>query len=948
MARGTVALLAFNRGIISPLALARTDFERLALSAEIQSNWMPRVLGSMMLRPGLKYLGGVKSNLAAKPIPFIFSNSDTSLVEITNTVMRVWDDDVLISRVAVSSAVTNGTFGTDLTGWTDDDETGATSSWATGGYMSLVGTGTDGGEARRTQQVTVSVGDQNKVHALRIVIERGPVTLRVGSTAGADNYIESTELGTGTHSLTFTPTGNFFIRFKSFSRSAVLVDSVAVEASGTMEITAPWLTADLTNLRWDQSGDVLYVACDGHWPRKIERRSATSWSLVKYEPKDGPFLKINASRVTISASATKGDVTLTSSHSFFKSGHVGALFKLLSNGQKKTATITAQDSWTDPIKVTGADGAREFKVRLTGTWVATVTLQYSLGALGDWVDWTTYTANQDPAVSVNDGLDNQIAYYRLGVKTGGFTSGSISATLRFNGGVQVGIARITAFSSDTSVSAALLEELGNKDATENWYEGAWSGQNGYPSAPGLDDGRLWWGGQERILGSVSDAFESFDDENVIGDAGPISRTIGAGPVESISWLKASSALFLGTGGSELRAFASGQDEPMTPTNFQLKPMATHGSTNVDAVKLDRSVLHVEKSGIHIHELFFNEETGTYSSQDLTLLVPEVGEPGIAAMAVQRKPDTRVHCVRDDGKVAVLVFDTAEEIVGWVTVETDGKIEDVAVLPGATEDQVYYVVKRTINGATVRYLEKWAQEGDARGGSTIYSGASTSTITDLNYPDGMVVTVRNSSGTKIENRTVTDRAITLTAPATYAHITPAAYRLADAFLLYSGAATATLTGLSHLEAKSVVVSADGKDRGTFTVAGGQITLAETVQQACIGLVYTSKFKSTKLAYMAELGTAITQKKAVNHIGLVMRDTHMDGIEHGPDFTNMDSLPAIEQGKATENYHVWEDFDMDMMEFIQTWGTDGRLCLRGTAPRPCTVLCAVLDLETRELR
>lgn len=57
MPRNNVPLLAFNRGIISPLALARTDIERLALSAEVQTNWMPRLLSSMMLRPGLGYIG---------------------------------------------------------------------------------------------------------------------------------------------------------------------------------------------------------------------------------------------------------------------------------------------------------------------------------------------------------------------------------------------------------------------------------------------------------------------------------------------------------------------------------------------------------------------------------------------------------------------------------------------------------------------------------------------------------------------------------------------------------------------------------------------------------------------------------------------------------------------------------------------------------------------------
>ena len=74
------ALRTFNRGLISPLALARTDLERVGLSAETFENWMPRNLGSMMLRPGTKYIGATRSNLIAKFIPFIFSSTDTALL----------------------------------------------------------------------------------------------------------------------------------------------------------------------------------------------------------------------------------------------------------------------------------------------------------------------------------------------------------------------------------------------------------------------------------------------------------------------------------------------------------------------------------------------------------------------------------------------------------------------------------------------------------------------------------------------------------------------------------------------------------------------------------------------------------------------------------------------------------------------------------------------------
>src|SRR5688572_25065956 len=115
---------------MSRLGAARVDIARHALSAEVFTNWMARVLGSMMLRPGAEYLGSTKSNAKAKSLPFVFSSDDTAQLEVTESVLRVLIDDVLISRPAVTAAVTNGAFTSNVTGWTDNDESGAVSQHA--------------------------------------------------------------------------------------------------------------------------------------------------------------------------------------------------------------------------------------------------------------------------------------------------------------------------------------------------------------------------------------------------------------------------------------------------------------------------------------------------------------------------------------------------------------------------------------------------------------------------------------------------------------------------------------------------------------------------------------------------------------------------------------------------------------------------------------------------
>jgi hypothetical protein len=169
-------------------------------------------------------------------------------------------------------------------------------------------------------------------------------------------------------------------------------------------------------------------------------------------------------------------------------------------------------------------------------------------------------------------------------------------------------------------------------------------------------------------------------------------------------------------------------------------------------------------------------------------------------------------------------------------------------------------------------------------------------------------------------------------------------IADSFAIYSGAAATTITGLSHLEAKTVVVWGNGKDLGTKVVSGGQITgLSEAVTTATIGLAYTAQWKSTKLAFASD-SILLTYPKRVFRMGIVLADTHAQGLQFGPDFTTMDGLPLYEDDSAVGTNTIHAAYDQEFIEFPGEWSNDARLCLKAAAPRPCTVLAAVLTFET----
>lgn len=884
MSRIISSLQSFNRGIVSALGLARTDIKRIALSAETQTNWMPRVLGSMMLRPGIEHIGSTKSNAKAFFIPFVFSSTDTALIELTALVMRVWVNDIVLTRVAVAAVITNGTFTTDLAGWTDADEAGAASSWGGAGLMVLKGTNFNA--AIRYQLVTLGGGDSGKVHALAINIQSGgKVLLRIGSTVNGQEFLQEQELSEGRHSIAFIPTVSFYVQLSSLTTYNSYVNSIAIEAAGAMELTTTYALADLPNIRFDQSGDVIFVACRGQQQRRLERRSNGSWSFVIYDPEDGPFRPDNVAPVFITSNGTTGDVTLTASRDLF---YALSLYRIQSVGQFVTASIGGADQWSDSIMVTGfGEDEREFDVVITGTWVGTVTLQRSIGVPDAWLEADTYTANT--STTIDDDLDDQTVYYRIGIDTGDYTSGTALVSLSFNRGSITGVVRITGISNPRSAGARVLKPLGSITASQVWAESAWSSFRGWPSAVALFEGRLWWAGMDRIWGSVSDGFESFD-ESIEGDSGPILRSIGSGPVETLEWLLPLQRLLAGGQGAEFSMRSSSLDEPLSPTNFSIKPASTQGSAGVAAQRIDGLGIFVQRGGAKVYELSSggSETYYDYGAVDLTQLAPELCSVGIISLGIQRQPDTRVHCVLSDGSVAINVFDKVEEVRCWVKFDqsTDDVVQAVVLPSTGMEDHVYYQVKIGSN----YYLAKWAMESECQGGL-------------LN-------------------------------------------KQADTFVEYTGVAISSLTGMAHLNGRTVVIWADGADRGTAVVSAGAVALGGSYTNVVAGMGYTAQYKSMKLAYADGEFSSLVQRKRIAQVGVIARNMHYQGLKFGPDFAVLDSLPLIHEEAATAANTVHAEFDTDMIEFPGEWSTDSRLCLQAQAPRPCTLLAAVIALDTEQ--
>lgn len=925
MPQQTSATLAFNRGVLSTLGLARIDLARYRMAAESMVNWMARVLGSMMLRPGWAYIGNTASNGQSKSIPFVFGATDTARIEITQSLTRFWVNDALVSRVAVATAVTNGTFPANLAGWTNNSEAGASVTWVSSGQVSFVGTGAN--NAILDQQVTVAGADQNKRQALRIIVSAGPISLRIGTSVGDDSIITETVLNTGTHSIAFAPgAASFWIRFQCSNAAASLLASCNIEGAGILTLPTIWQSADLYGLRWAQSASVVFVGANGYPQQQFERRAVDSWSIVDYTKtcNVGPFRPINVTNIQLTPSAASGNITLTSNKPYFKPGHLGALFRLLSVGQAVTSALAGANQFTNSVLVTGVGAQRNLTITISGTWAGTIVLQYSVGTnAGPWIDvgsGHSWTANLAGGVYA-DGNDNQSIYYRLGFEAL-YTSGTATANLAFPFGSITGIARVTGYSSSTSVNAAVLQAMGNITATPNWNEGSWSGFRGYPRTVRLWQGRLWWFGVSEF-GSVSDDFNNFDD-TTLGASAPIIGQLDEGPVENVYWAVGLQQLVLGTASAEPSLRSTYLGEAITTTNVNVMTGSTQGSADVDSLKMDRSGVFVQVGGQRVFTLDLDVYTYSYKSNELTLLVPDFNSAGIIQIAIQRKPDTRIHCLRADGTVGVMVYDQTENVTCWLgvapasTAAGAGVVEDMCVLPGAgrAEDNVYYTVRRVINGQTVRLHEKWAMETEC-------IGAPVAKTSDAH------LTWNNGS-----------------TPATT--ITGALSLLVGETVCVWGWNTVN----PFIDANGNAV---GVDLGTYLVdPTGSVSginlggVAFPITNAIIGLPYTAQWQSMKQSFAAAMGTPLNQPKRIEKLGLVLQNTHAQGIKVGSDFDHLDDLPQADLPQLANGMpdlnSILTDYDQQMGSFNDIWSTDSRVVLQAASPRPCTCLAFTTGMDT----
>ena len=192
-----------------------------------------------------------------------------------------------------------------------------------------------------------------------------PIKTQTGSNSGA-RLIPFVFSKTQAYILEF---GHNYIRF--------FKDEGQITSGGSVyEISTTYTAAQISEIEYVESADVLYLVHDNHKPRKLSRTGHTSWSISDVDFFDGPYDAANTSSTTLTPSGTSGSVTVTASSSVFVANDVGRSVRIKHSSTWGFGIITAFGSATSVTVAVNAD--RNYG----GT-----------GAVTDWRLGTFYTGN---------------------------------------------------------------------------------------------------------------------------------------------------------------------------------------------------------------------------------------------------------------------------------------------------------------------------------------------------------------------------------------------------------------------------------------------------------------------------------------------------------------------------------------------------------------------------
>lgn len=774
----------FAYGELSPNIQGFTDLQAFKRGLLTQQNFLNSQTGGIRFREGTYYSADTALDQAGKLIPFVFNNQQAYALEFTPTRLRFHTNG---GQLQVSYATTAG-------------------SWA-------------------TNVATLTIGAHNLLVGDTITV--------AGVTPSGYNgtYVITAITGTQVSYALLTNPGTY---------------TGAGTVQGAYQIVTPYATPPLS---WTQVDDVMYLADGTHPIQQLTRQGNVQWSIAAGAFVNGPWGLIqNSTGATLSIAGS----TITASSSVFKSTDVGRQLLWLdvtdnyngSLGAWKWTTIATYVSGTQ-VTVngwkmgTGNNNNCRRPINAAGPY--TVTAASWANTNGGQATYTIGTHSLKVGQLVDITGINPALYNSTGLQITAITSTTFTVLLPDNPGTWTSGGTVTISNSNY------------------WALGAWSATTGYPTLVVFHQQRLVAGATssqpQNFFGSMIGTYTDmspFDPDGTVNPDNGYNFEVSSGRADAIKWMDADQYLLIGTGYGEYIANSAGPSITPTDVNVQKQTNLGASTTGLRPVLLNYRAIIPQRGNQYIYDWRYNWQYGKCIGKRMNTLADHILRPNLSQLEYSQVPIETIWALRSDG-VLVAATETSEsegiwafsrQILGGSFGSGSPVVESMCVIPAtspANYDQLWMIVKRTINNQTVRFVEYmtapfWPTTGVTGAGTLAnaffvdagltYSGAPTNTITGLGYLQGQTVAIL-ADGIKQASQVVPSNG-TLTLGANHSTITVG--------LPYSGAAQTMPIAQAEVQGRMVnaaVVFARLQDTqgGTVTgVDGNEINIPDSAAGA----------------------------------------------------------------------------------------------------------------------
>ena len=736
-----------------------------------------------------------------------------------------------------------------------------------------------------------------------VVYPHGSAARRPGSTFIAE--VKTSSAKTRLIPFEFSTTQTYMLEFGNQYMRVYKDKGQVLDSGSAFEISTPYLTAELFDIKFAQSADVMYITHPSHPVKKLSRTGHTSWTLVSCSFTKGPMQDANITTTTLNPgqSAVGTGVSLVASAvtginggSGFQSTDVGR-FVFLNSGYAKITAVA--DTTNATIEI------------LTALSSASATADWRLGAFSDTTghpscvtffeqrlvfagtteqpqtvffsksgDYENMDANIGGTVADDDAIiytiaSNQVNAIRFMTATRTLIIGTAGGEFTVSGG-----------SVDTAITPTniLIKKQSNHGSAN-------------VDAIAVGNATLFL---QRAKRKIRELAYNFDVDGYIApDMTILAEHISEGGLTQLAYQQEPNQLVYAVrGDGELVALTYQREQQVTAWHRHIfgGRFGTATITVTDFANIANGTRIVLTKSDGTTTTFTSATSATSGKFHTT------SSDNQTATNIKTLIDADSDFTATVSTNVVTIKETSPLSTGFLTITSlddnvrlaktdEGKAvcESVAVIPtDDTEYEVYVIVKRTINGSTKRYVE-------------------CLNVFDFDQTD-------NTS-----------------------------FNFLDSQLSYSGSAVRTISGLDHLEGQTVSILADGATHPDKTVSSGEITLDRSARNVKVGLAYTSLLQTMRLNAGSQNGTSQGKTKRIYDITVRMFETI--GVEVGPNLNDMERIPFRSSADLMDEGIPPFTGDKEV-EFRGNYETDGFIFVRQTQPLPFTILSLYPRLTTND--